>query len=49
LKEIVAALKKNGYDGYYDIELLGQDLEAADYASLLEHAKISFAQLMGET
>jgi sugar phosphate isomerase/epimerase len=39
LGEIVAALKAAGYDGYYDVELLGEDLESADYHAILEHAK----------
>ena len=47
LKEIVAALKAAGYDGYYDVELLGEEIEPADYQSLLEHAKTAFAQLVG--
>jgi sugar phosphate isomerase/epimerase len=47
LPEIVAALKSAGYDGYYDVELLGEEIEADDYRSLLEHAKDSFARLVG--
>ena len=31
LAEIVAALKAGGYDGYYDVELLGEEMETADY------------------
>jgi len=46
LREIVAALKSAGYDGYYDVELLGQEIETADYHSLLEHAKAAFAELV---
>jgi sugar phosphate isomerase/epimerase len=46
LAEIVAALKAGGYDGYYDVELLGEDLETADYPSLLQHAKDAFAKLV---
>jgi sugar phosphate isomerase/epimerase len=46
LKEIVAALKAAGYDGFYDVELLGEELESADYHSLLEHAKQVFAELV---
>jgi sugar phosphate isomerase/epimerase len=45
LKEIITALKAGGYDGFYDIELLGEELETADYPSLLQHAKEAFAQL----
>jgi sugar phosphate isomerase/epimerase len=46
LKEIVAALKSAGYDGYYDVELIGEEFEPAHYESLLEHAKEAFATLM---
>ena len=46
LAEIVAALKAGGYDGYYDVELLGEELEAADYPSLLRHAKEAFERLV---
>jgi len=46
LKEIVRALAEAGYDGYYDVELLGENLEAIDYPSLLDHAKRAFAELL---
>jgi sugar phosphate isomerase/epimerase len=46
LKEIVAALSAAGYDGYYDVELLGEEIETADYHSLLEHAKAAYARLL---
>jgi sugar phosphate isomerase/epimerase len=46
LGPIVAALRAGGYDGYYDIELLGEDLETTEYEPLLEHAKEAFARLM---
>jgi sugar phosphate isomerase/epimerase len=48
LREIVAALKSAGYDGYYDVELLGEDLETTEYQSLLEHAKQAFAELVNK-
>ena len=46
LREIVAALKTAGYDGYYDVELLGEAIEPADYRSLLSHAKEAYADLL---
>jgi sugar phosphate isomerase/epimerase len=46
LAEIVAALKTAGYDGYYDVELIGEELESADYAALIEHAKEAFQTLV---
>ncbi|HVC96715.1 MAG TPA: sugar phosphate isomerase/epimerase family protein [Pirellulales bacterium] len=47
LKEIVAALSSAGYDGFYDVELMGEDIESSDYVDLLEHSKQVFAQLLG--
>jgi sugar phosphate isomerase/epimerase len=47
LGEIIAALKAAGYNGYYDVELLGADMESAEYTSLLDHAKDAFAVLVG--
>ncbi|MCR4412276.1 MAG: sugar phosphate isomerase/epimerase [Thermoguttaceae bacterium] len=46
LKETVAALRAAGYDGYYDVELLGEDVETLDYQTLLHHAKSAFEDLM---
>jgi sugar phosphate isomerase/epimerase len=46
LSEIIAALKAAGYDGYYDVELLGEEIEPADYRALLEHAKEAFERLV---
>jgi len=48
LKEIVAALKAGGYDGFYDVELIGREIETLDYRSLLRHAKEAFRTLVGE-
>jgi sugar phosphate isomerase/epimerase len=46
LKEIITALRAGGYDGFFDVELLGEDVEAADYHDLLQHAKAAFAELV---
>ncbi len=48
LREIVSALKSAGYEGYYDVELLGEELETSEYSSLLDHAKTVFADLVGD-
>jgi sugar phosphate isomerase/epimerase len=47
LIEIIAALKAGGYDGFYDVELLGEELEAVDYTALLRHAQEAFQQFVG--
>ena len=46
LREIVDALIAAGYNGFYDIELLGEEFEDADYGSLLKHAREAFAKLV---
>jgi len=46
LKEIVAALVDAGYDGYYDMELLGEEIEMLDYPTLLAHAKQAYERLL---
>lgn len=48
LAEIVARLKAAGYDGYYDVELLGEALETTDYRELLDHARRAYAELVGD-
>jgi sugar phosphate isomerase/epimerase len=46
LREIVAALVAAGYNGYFDVELLGEEIETTDYHDLLEHAKAAFQELV---
>jgi sugar phosphate isomerase/epimerase len=46
LAEIVGALSTAGYDGDYDVELLGPDLEHADYFQLLAHSKKAYETLV---
>ncbi len=47
LREIVEALKSAGYEGYYDIELMGEDLDNSDYRDLILHSKQAFDELIG--
>jgi len=44
---MIASFASAGYDGYYDVELLGEEFSQADYPSVLLHAKESFARLVG--
>ncbi len=48
LKEIIGRLTDAGYDGYFDVELMGEELEAADYRELLEHSRDTFQRLAGQ-
>jgi sugar phosphate isomerase/epimerase len=45
LAEIVATLESAGYQGYFDVELLGEEIEASDYRELLEHSKAAFCRM----
>ena len=47
LREIVAALADANYDGFYDVELMGEEIETADYSELLQQSKQAFAELLG--
>ncbi|HEX3998473.1 MAG TPA: sugar phosphate isomerase/epimerase family protein [Pirellulales bacterium] len=48
LREVVAALRSVGYDGDYDVELIGQEIEATDYRELLRHSKAMFEELVAK-
>jgi sugar phosphate isomerase/epimerase len=46
LAEILTAFHQAGYDGDYDIELIGPDLERTDYSQLLAHSRAAYERLM---
>jgi sugar phosphate isomerase/epimerase len=46
LTEIVAALAAAGYRGYYDVELLGEEIQPREYSALLVHAKQAYSRLL---
>ena len=48
LRRIIDHLKAAGYEGDYDVELFGEDLEIKEYGQLLEHAKELFETLVHE-
>jgi sugar phosphate isomerase/epimerase len=47
LKEIVNSVLQGGYDGYFDVELMGEDLECPDYIELIQQSKRVFSELQG--
>jgi sugar phosphate isomerase/epimerase len=47
LGEIIGILKDGGYDGYYDVELMGEEIEASNYHELLVSSKQTFEELTG--
>ena len=47
LQEIVSALRHHGYRGFYEVELMGEEIESCDYRELLATSKRAFTQLLG--
>jgi sugar phosphate isomerase/epimerase len=47
LREMISAFTEAGYDGFYDVELMGEDLENSDYRDLILHSKQFFETLSG--
>lgn len=48
LRELVSCLRSHGYDGFFDVELIGEDVEGCSYDRLLQHAKSMFAELISD-
>ena len=47
LAGFVAALEQAGCRGWYDVELLGEEVEASSYDDLLERSKAAFSRIAG--
>ncbi|MDA1050087.1 MAG: sugar phosphate isomerase/epimerase [Planctomycetota bacterium] len=45
LEAMISSLVHAGYGGYFDVKLMGEEIEASDYAELIAHSKVSFEQL----
>lgn len=45
LSQIVSDLRAAGYHGFFEVELLGEEIESTDYRQLLSHCQTSFAAL----
>jgi sugar phosphate isomerase/epimerase len=46
LREIIAALLAGGYQGDFDVELLGEEIETSNYGELIAHSKAAFEGLL---
>jgi hypothetical protein len=42
LRQIVALLTEVGYDGFYEVELMGEEIESCDYRDLLAQSVRTF-------
>ena len=45
LASILRALGQAGYQGNYEVELMGEEIEASDYRDLLTHSQEAFGRL----
>jgi sugar phosphate isomerase/epimerase len=48
LAAIVAALSAAGYDSDYEVELMGEEIEAADYGEIIKCSRRKFAEWIEE-
>ncbi len=48
LQTIVTTLCRAGYDGFFDIELIGEEIEATNYSELLHESKAVASNLLTE-
>jgi sugar phosphate isomerase/epimerase len=39
IPEIIQTIERYGYEGYYEVELLGEDVEEYDYEHLLDSSR----------
>lgn len=46
LSDVIQAMRSHGYDGYCEIELLGEDVEDASYGDLLRDSRETFETLL---
>ena len=47
LCEIVHRIIAAGYDGFFEVELMGEDIEAADYRDVLDRSVRTFHDWVG--
>ncbi|MCA9149781.1 MAG: sugar phosphate isomerase/epimerase [Planctomycetales bacterium] len=47
IADIVGALLDGGYKGYFDVELLGEDMEGLKYHDVLTQSRTALSQLIG--
>lgn len=45
LESLISSLVHAGYDGSFDVKLMGEEIESSDYAELIAHSRDSFEQL----
>jgi sugar phosphate isomerase/epimerase len=46
LRALVGALEDGGYRGWYELEIIGDDVERLGYERVLRHSRAAFARLL---
>jgi sugar phosphate isomerase/epimerase len=49
LREIISTLERGGYRGWYEAEIISDDLEAMGYARALRHTRAAFVRLFARS
>lgn len=49
LTEIAAALMEGGFTGFWDVELMGEDIEGISYEHILQHSHQAMTQLLQDS
>jgi sugar phosphate isomerase/epimerase len=49
LRQIVESIVAAGYDGFFEVELIGEEIEAADYQNVLSRSLRTFQEWTGDT
>ena len=47
IREMIGALTAGGFQGFFDIELTGEDVEDLEYAQILRDARLAVTELVG--
>jgi sugar phosphate isomerase/epimerase len=45
LRDLMRAFQQSGYRGFFEVELMGEEIEAADYRDLLRQTRATFDRL----
>ncbi len=48
LWEFISALESSGFHGHYEVELMGEEIEATDYCQLIQQSKVFFEKTLSE-
>ncbi len=48
VQKIISEIKESGYEGFFETEILSEELSKTDYFELLEKIKDSYTKIIGD-